>query len=104
MTVSDANPFHVTTAGSLACGAPLSMSLTLATSQGRYRVPVSIATGKAGTAESTNATDLPKAIPEERERHRDQLIRDRRRQWDDRRRGRAIAESRTPGWGTCRSS
>jgi subtilisin-like proprotein convertase family protein len=64
MAVSNANPFHVTAAGSLACGAPVSMSLTLATSQGRYRVPVNIATGKAGTAQSTNATDVPKAIPD----------------------------------------
>jgi subtilisin-like proprotein convertase family protein len=61
---SDASPFHVTTASSLACGAPLSLRLTLTTAQGRYRVPVSVQTGKAAPAQSTGATDVPKAIPD----------------------------------------
>jgi subtilisin-like proprotein convertase family protein len=40
------------------------MSLSLATSQGRYQVPVSLPTGQAAPAQSTNATDVPKAIPD----------------------------------------
>jgi subtilisin-like proprotein convertase family protein len=63
-SAADANPFHVNAASSLACGAPLSMSLSLTTAQGRYRVPLTIPTGKAAAAQSTNATDLPKAIPD----------------------------------------
>jgi subtilisin-like proprotein convertase family protein len=61
---SDASPFHVTTASSLACGAPLPLRLTLTTAQGRYRVPVSVQTGKAAAAQATNAADVPKAIPD----------------------------------------
>jgi subtilisin-like proprotein convertase family protein len=63
-SAADASPFHVNAASSLACGAPLSMSLSLTTAQGRYRVPLTIPTGKAAAAQSTNATDLPKAIPD----------------------------------------
>ena len=63
-TASGASPFHATTATSQACGAPLSMRLTLNTAQGRYRVPLSVPTGRAASAQATNATDLPKAIPD----------------------------------------
>jgi subtilisin-like proprotein convertase family protein len=64
LTAAGANPFHVTTASSLACGAPLAMSLSLNTSQGRFQVPVTVATGTASPAQSTSATDVPKAIPD----------------------------------------
>src|SRR5436190_3905745 len=63
-TASGTSPFKVTAGSSLACGAPLSMSLTLDTAQGRYRVPVTVPTGKPGTDQSTSATGLPKAIPD----------------------------------------
>src|SRR4051812_25246875 len=63
-TASGASPFRVSSAGSLACGAPLAMSLTLDTAQGRYRVPVSVPTGKPGTEQSTSAAGLPKPIPD----------------------------------------
>jgi subtilisin-like proprotein convertase family protein len=63
-SASGGTAFHATAAGSLACGAPLSMSLTLATSQGRYRVPVSVSTGRAASPQSTNSVDVPKAIPD----------------------------------------
>jgi subtilisin-like proprotein convertase family protein len=63
-SASDTNPFQATATASLACGAPLSMGLTLTTSQGRYRVPVSLSTGKAGPVLSTGATDVPKSIPD----------------------------------------
>src|SRR5436309_15469177 len=63
-SASGCSPFHATAGGSLACGAPLSMSLTLATSQGRYRVPVSVTTGRAASPQSTNSVDVPKAIPD----------------------------------------
>jgi subtilisin-like proprotein convertase family protein len=64
MTAAGATPFHVTTASSLVCGAPLAMSLSLDTAQGRYEVPVSVPTGKPSPAQSTSATDVPKAIPD----------------------------------------
>jgi YD repeat-containing protein len=63
-TASGASAFGVSTASTVACGAPLRMSLVLDTAQGRYRVPVNVATGKAGTAQSTAATDVPKSIPD----------------------------------------
>jgi subtilisin-like proprotein convertase family protein len=63
-SAADTNPFQATAAASLACGAPVSMGLTLTTSQGRYRVPVSLSTGKAGPVLSTGATDVPKSIPD----------------------------------------
>jgi YD repeat-containing protein len=63
-TASGTNPFGVSASSSLACGAPLSMSLTLDTAQGRYRVPVTVATGKPGTEQSTSAAGLPKPIPD----------------------------------------
>jgi subtilisin-like proprotein convertase family protein len=64
MTAAGATPFHVTTASSLVCGAPLAMSLSLDTAQGRYEVPVSVPTGKPSPVQSTSATDVPKAIPD----------------------------------------
>jgi subtilisin-like proprotein convertase family protein len=64
LSASGTSAFRVSSPSSLACGTPLSMSLSLVTSQGRYRVPVSIPTGKAGPAQSTTATDVPKAIPD----------------------------------------
>jgi subtilisin-like proprotein convertase family protein len=64
LSAAGANPFHISAASSLACGAPLSMSLSLATSQGRYQVPVTVSTGKAAPVQSTGATDVPKAIPD----------------------------------------
>jgi subtilisin-like proprotein convertase family protein len=64
LSAGGANPFHISAASSLACGAPLSMSLSLATSQGRYQVPVTVSTGKAAPVQSTSATDVPKAIPD----------------------------------------
>jgi subtilisin-like proprotein convertase family protein len=64
MTAAGASPFHVTTASSLVCGAPLAMSLSLDTAQGRYVVPVTVPTGKPSAAQSTSAADVPKAIPD----------------------------------------
>jgi subtilisin-like proprotein convertase family protein len=64
MTAAGASPFHVTTASSLVCGAPLAMSLSVDTAQGHYEVPVSVPTGKPSGAQSTSATDVPKAIPD----------------------------------------
>jgi PKD repeat protein len=63
-TSTGTSPFRVSAGSSLACGAPLSMSLSLDTSQGRYRVPVTVATGKAGAEQPTTATDVPKTIPD----------------------------------------
>jgi YD repeat-containing protein len=63
-TASGTSPFRVSAGSSLACGAPLAMSLTLDTAQGRYRVPVTVPTGKPGTEQSTSATGLPKSIPD----------------------------------------
>ncbi|MEA2458955.1 MAG: hypothetical protein QOC95_1927, partial [Thermoleophilaceae bacterium] len=64
LTAAGTGPFHVATPSSLACGAPLEMSLSLNTSQGRYQVPLTLATGKALAAQSTSATDVPRAIPD----------------------------------------
>ncbi|MEA2429752.1 MAG: large repetitive protein, partial [Thermoleophilaceae bacterium] len=63
-TASGASPFGVTTSSSMACGAPLAMSLVLDTAQGRYRVPITVATGKPGAEQATSATDVPKSIPD----------------------------------------
>jgi YD repeat-containing protein len=63
-TGSGSGPFHVSAGASLACGVPLSMRLSLDTSKGRYRVPVTVTTGKAGPEQSTTATDVPKSIPD----------------------------------------
>ena len=67
-----ANPFHVSTSSSLACGAPLSMSLPLDTAQGRYRVPVTVATGKPAGA--VDHRDRRAQGDPGRQRRRNQLV------------------------------
>jgi PKD repeat protein len=63
-TGTNTSPFGASVASSIGCGAPLSMTVTLNTAQGRYRVPIMVPTGAPGAAVSTNATDVPKAIPD----------------------------------------
>ena len=63
-TGSNSTPFGASVSSALACGAPLSMGVTLNTAQGRYRVPLTLATGTPGTPQTANATDVPKAIPD----------------------------------------
>jgi PKD repeat protein len=63
-TATNSTPFGASVSSAVACGTPLAMAVTLNTAQGRYRVPLTVPTGAAGTAQSSNATDVPKAIPD----------------------------------------
>src|SRR3954454_4906534 len=63
-TGTNSTPFGASVASTVGCGTPLSMGVTLNTAQGRYRVPLTVATGTPGTAVTANATDVPKAIPD----------------------------------------
>ncbi len=63
-TAANSSPFRIKAGGAMSCGAPLDMSLSINTAQGRYRVPVSLSTGRADPAQSKTATDVPKSIPD----------------------------------------
>src|SRR3954452_20511971 len=64
-TGTNSAPFGASLASGVACGTPLSMGVTLNTAQGRYRVPLTVATGSPGTAQTANSSDVPKAIPDD---------------------------------------
>jgi PKD repeat protein len=63
-TATNSTAFGASVASTVGCGTPLSMGVTLNTAQGRYRVPLTVATGTPGTAQSSTSTDVPKAIPD----------------------------------------
>ncbi|MEA2468378.1 MAG: hypothetical protein QOJ57_2504, partial [Thermoleophilaceae bacterium] len=63
-TGTNSNPFGASVGSAIGCGAPLSMTVTVNTAQGRYRVPITVQTGSPGAAQVATATDVPKAIPD----------------------------------------
>jgi subtilisin-like proprotein convertase family protein len=58
------NPYAVSLASTMECGAPVPLTVSLQASAGNGAVSFSLPTGKAGPFASYDSTDVPRAIPD----------------------------------------